>query len=275
MTHSGADIAQLLSAHGLRPSRALGQNFVADPNTVRRIARLAGLVAGDRVLEIGAGLGSLTLALAETGARVVAVETDRHLVPVLRAVVQPAGVEVVEGDALTLDLARLLAAHGEGDGAWSLVANLPYNLATPLVMRTLTEVPAVTRLLVMVQREVGERIAAGVGDDGYGAVSVRVAYFARAEVVGRVPASVFIPRPRVESVLVRLVRRAEPAVDPAIVSYERLDAVVRAGFGQRRKMLRRALAGVVEPAAFARSGVRPEARAEELDIAAWGRLAAS
>ncbi|HSZ38265.1 MAG TPA: 16S rRNA (adenine(1518)-N(6)/adenine(1519)-N(6))-dimethyltransferase RsmA [Acidimicrobiales bacterium] len=271
MTHSGADIAQLLSAHGLRPSRALGQNFVADPNTVRRIARLAGLETGDRVLEIGAGLGSLTLALAETGAGVVAVEADRHLVPVLRSVVEPAGVEVVEGDALTLDLGALLAARG--DGAWSLVANLPYNVATPLVMRTLTEVPAVTRLLVMVQREVGERMAAAVGDEGYGAVSVRVAYFAQAEVVGRVPPSVFIPRPRVESVLVRLVRRAAPAVDPGVVSYERLNAVVRAGFGQRRKMLRRSLAGVVEPDAFVRAGVRPEARAEELDVAAWGRLA--
>lgn len=273
MTHSGADIAQLLSAHGLRPSRALGQNFVADPNTVRRIARLAGLEAGDRVLEIGAGLGSLTLALAETGAHVVAVETDRHVVPVLRSVVEPVGVEVVEGDALTLDLGALLAARG--DGAWSLVANLPYNVATPLVLRTLTEVPALTRLLVMVQREVGERMAAAVGDRAYGAVSVRVAYFARAEVVGHVPASVFIPRPRVESVLVRIVRRPEPAVDPRIVSYERLDTVLRAGFGQRRKMLRRSLAGVVEPDAFMRAGVRPESRAEELDVAAWGRLAAT
>jgi 16S rRNA (adenine1518-N6/adenine1519-N6)-dimethyltransferase len=273
VTHSGADIAQLLSAHGLRPSRALGQNFVADPNTVRRIARLAGLGAGDQVLEIGAGLGSLTLALAETGARVVAVETDRHLVPVLRSVVDQASVEVVEGDALTLDFQDLLAIHG--DGAWSLVANLPYNVATPLVMRTLTEVPAVTRLLVMVQREVGERMAAVVGDDAYGAVSVRIAYFARAEVVGRVPASVFVPRPRVESVLVRVVRREAPAVDPDVVSYERLEGVVRAGFAHRRKMLRRSLAGVVDPGAFVCAGVRPEARAEELDIAAWGRLAAS
>lgn len=273
MTHSGADIAQLLSAHGLRPSRALGQNFVADPNTVRRIARLAGLSAGDQVLEIGAGLGSLTLALAETGARVVAVETDRRIVPVLRSVVEPAGVEVVEGDALTLDLPALLAAHG--DRAWSLVANLPYNVATPLVMRTLTEAPAVTRLLVMVQREVGERMAAAVGDDAYGAVSVRIAYFATAELAGRVPASVFVPRPRVESVLVRFVRRAKPGIDPDVVSYERFDTVVRAGFAHRRKMLRRSLAGVVEPEAFARAGVRPEARAEELDLAAWGRLAAS
>ena len=148
MTHSGADIAQLLSAHGLRPSRALGQNFVADANTVRRIARLAGVGPGDRVLEIGAGLGSLTLALAETRASVVAVEMDRRLIPVLRSVTEPAGVDVVEGDAMSLDLTRLLSERGGGH--WSLVANLPYNVATPLVLRTLVEVDAVTRLLVMV-----------------------------------------------------------------------------------------------------------------------------
>jgi 16S rRNA (adenine1518-N6/adenine1519-N6)-dimethyltransferase len=273
VTLSGADIAQLLSAHGLKPSRALGQNFVADPNTVRRIARLSGAGPGTDVLEIGAGLGSLTLALAETGARVVAVEKDRHLLPVLRSVVEDAGVEVVEGDALELDLAALLGERSPGH--WSLVANLPYNVATPLVLRTLVEVPAVENLLVMVQREVGERMAAEPGDGAYGSVSVRIAYFARAEVVGRVPASVFIPRPRVESVLVRLERRGAPAVDPALVGYDRLAAVVRAGFAQRRKMLRRSLAGVVEPEAFARAGVRPDARAEELDVTAWGRLAAT
>ncbi|HVT42127.1 MAG TPA: 16S rRNA (adenine(1518)-N(6)/adenine(1519)-N(6))-dimethyltransferase RsmA [Acidimicrobiales bacterium] len=272
MTLSGADIAQLLSAHGLRPSKALGQNFVADPNTVRRIARLADAGAGSRVLEIGAGLGSLTLALAETGAQVLAVEADRHLVPVLRSVVEPVGVEVLEGDAMQLDLAGLLVARDPGP--WHLVSNLPYNVATPLVLNVLTGVPAVEHLLVMVQREVGERMAAIPGDPAYGAVSVRVAYFARAEVAGRVPASVFLPRPRVESVLVRMAHLPAPAVDPALVSYERLDAVLRAGFGQRRKMLRRSLAGVVEPDAFRRAGVRPDARAEELDVAAWGRLAA-
>jgi 16S rRNA (adenine1518-N6/adenine1519-N6)-dimethyltransferase len=272
VTLSGADIAQLLSDHGLRPSRALGQNFVADPNTVRRIARLAGVGPGTRVLEIGAGLGSLTLALAETGATVVTVETDRHLLPVLRTVVEPAGVEVVEGDALELDLGALLAERGAGP--WSLVANLPYNVATPLVMKVLEEVESVGDLLVMVQREVGERMAARVGSAAYGGVSVRIAYFARAEVVGAVPASVFLPKPRVESALVRIVRLPSPAVDPADVSYGRLAQVVRAGFGQRRKMLRRSLAGMVAPEAFARAGVRPEARAEELDVAAWGRLAA-
>jgi 16S rRNA (adenine1518-N6/adenine1519-N6)-dimethyltransferase len=272
VTLSGADITELLAAHGLRPKRALGQNFVADANTVRRIARLSGVGPGSSVLEIGAGLGSLTLALAETGAQVVAVETDRQLVPVLREVVEPVGVEVVAGDALTLDLGALLAERG--GGRWSLVANLPYNVATPLVMRVLEQVDAVDELVVMVQREVGERMAAAPGDPAYGGVSVRIAYFAEAAVTGRVPASVFVPRPRVESVLVRIRRRSSPAVDPAVVSYARLAEVVKAGFGQRRKMLRRSLAGVVAPDSFVRAGVRPEARAEELDVAAWGRLAA-
>lgn len=266
MTHSRRDVLDLLARHGLSPSRALGQNFVADPNTVRRIARLAEVGPGDRVVEVGAGLGSLTLALAETGASVTAVEVDRHLLPVLRSVVEPAGVTVVEGDAMTLDWHGLL-----GDAPWSLVANLPYNIATPLVADVLDRVPQVTRLLVMVQREVAERLAAKVGDDGYGAVSVKVAYWAEAEVVGRVPPSVFVPRPKVESALVRIVRRAAPAV---AVAPERLFPLVRAGFAQRRKMLRRSLAGLVPPDAFDAAGVRPEARAEELDVAAWGRLAA-
>jgi 16S rRNA (adenine1518-N6/adenine1519-N6)-dimethyltransferase len=271
VTHSGADIAALLDTHGLRPSRALGQNFVADPNTVRRIARWAEVGPDSSVLEFGAGLGSLTLALAETGARVVAVELDRYILPVLRTVAEPVGVEVIAGDAMELNVAALLADRGPGP--WSLVANLPYNIATPLVMKTLVEVPAVTKYLVMVQREVGERMAAGVGDDAYGSVSVRIAYFAESAVAARIPASVFIPRPNVESVLVRLTRRPEPVVSPELVSYERLATVVKAGFGQRRKMLRRALAGVVTPDAFERAGLRPEARAEELNVEEWGRLA--
>jgi 16S rRNA (adenine1518-N6/adenine1519-N6)-dimethyltransferase len=263
-----SDVLDLLARHGLRPSRALGQNFVADANTVRRVARLAGVGPGDRVVEIGAGLGSLTLALAETGASVTAVEVDRRLVAVLREVVEPHGVEVVEADALTADWAGLL-----GEGPWALVANLPYNVATPLVADLLDGVPAIERMLVMVQREVGERLAAAAGDPAYGAVSVKVAYWAEAEVAGRVPPSVFVPRPKVESALVRIVRRrGGPAVGDD-VERDRLFALVRAGFAQRRKMLRRALAGEVAPGAFACAGIRPEARAEELDVHAWGRLA--
>ncbi len=267
MTLSPREVRALLDEHGLTPSRALGQNFVADPNTVRRIARLAEVGPGDRVVEVGPGLGSLTLALAETGASVTAVELDRHLLPILRRVVEPAGVRVVQGDAMTLDWDALLG--GAAEGPWSLVANLPYNIATPLVLDLLAGVPAIGRMLVMVQREVGERLAAGVGAKAYGIPSVKVAYYAEASLVGRVPPTVFVPQPRVESVLVRLARRGRPPVD---ADPEPLFRLVTAGFNQRRKMLRRSLAGLVGPDDFARAGVRPEARAEELTLADWARL---
>lgn len=270
MTLSRGQVLGLLEANGLRPSRALGQNFVADPNTVRRIARLAGVGPGDRVIEVGAGLGCLTLALVQTGAQVTAIEIDRHLVPLLRGAVEPVGVRVIEGDATSLDWNGLL-----GEGPWHLVANLPYNVATPLVCDLLDGVPAIADLLVMVQREVGERLAAEPGSKAYGAVSVKVRYWGTATVVGKVPASVFVPRPNVESALVRIVRHpGGPAVAPAVVGASRLFEVVSAGFAHRRKMLRGCLAGVVDPAAFAAAEVPATARAEELDVAAWGRLAA-
>ena len=279
MTLTRRQVRDLLAEHGLSPSRALGQNFVADPNTVRRIARLAGVGPGDRVVEVGPGLGSLTLALAETGAEVTAVELDRHLLPLLRSVVEPHGVRIVEGDAMHLDWDKVLGGEGgvggEGDhdrrAPWALVANLPYNVATPLLLDVLAEVPAIERMLVMVQREVGERLAAKPGDKAYGIPSVKLAYRAEAEVVGRVPPTVFVPQPRVESVLVRVRRLPEPPID---ADPERLFRLMDAGFGQRRKMLRRSLAAlVVDPSAFERAGVRPEARAEELSLADWARLA--
>lgn len=265
LTHSPADIAALLRAHGLAPSRALGQNFVADPNTVRRIARLAEVGPGDRVIEIGPGLGSLTLALVEVGAEVTVIEVDRHLIPVLREVVEPHGVRVIQGDALEIDWDQVLGAEQN----WSLVANLPYNVATPLVLDLLDRVSAIEQMLVMVQLEAGERLVAGVGDPAYGIPSVKVAYWATAELVGKVRPSVFIPRPKVDSALVRIVRRPAPLVD---ADPERMFALVRAGFGQRRKMLRRSLAGMVTAEDFERAGVRPEARAEELSVEDWARL---
>jgi 16S rRNA (adenine1518-N6/adenine1519-N6)-dimethyltransferase len=232
---------------------------------VRKIARLAGVGPGDRVLEIGAGLGSLTLALAETGASVTALEVDRHLVPVLREVAAPVGATVVQGDALHQDWDRLL-----GQDPWALVANLPYNIATPLVLELLERAPQVARMLVMVQAEVGERLAAGPGTKAYGIPSVKAAWWADATVVGRVPPSVFVPPPRVDSALVQVVRRA-PAGDES--ERAAVFALVEAGFGQRRKMVRRALAGQIGPEGFAAAGVRPEARAEELVLADWQRLA--
>jgi 16S rRNA (adenine1518-N6/adenine1519-N6)-dimethyltransferase len=252
---------------GLAPRRDLGQNFVADPNTVRRIAALADVGPGDHVVEIGAGLGSLTLALAETGARVTAIEVDRGIVPVLRdQVAGHASVTVVEVDALAADWTELLA----GAPSWTLVANLPYNVATPLVCDLLDDVPAITSMLVMVQREVAERLAAIPGSKQYGAVSVKVAYWADAKVVATVPASVFVPRPNVESSLVRIGRHQPPDVDPV-----QLFGLVRKAFGQRRKMLRRSLADTVTIDQFERARVSPEDRPEQLGLDDWCRLTAA
>jgi 16S rRNA (adenine1518-N6/adenine1519-N6)-dimethyltransferase len=172
-------------------------------------------------------------------------------------------VSVVEADAMRTDWQSLLA----GGDRWTLVANLPYNVATPLVCDLLDGVPAIESMLVMVQREVAERLAAPPGNKQYGAVSVKVGFWATARIVGHVPASVFVPRPNVESALVRIDRRQPPAVDPAA-----LFALVRTAFGQRRKMLRRSLAGVVDSAVFDLAGVSPEARPEQLAVDDWVRL---
>lgn len=268
MTHSPSAIRALLAAHGLEASRALGQNFMADANTVRKIARLADVGPGDRVVEVGAGLGSLTLALLETGAAVTAIEVDRHLAPVLRTVVEPGGATVVEADALHLDWAQLL---GPTAGAWALVANLPYNIATTLVLDLLESVPAIGRMLVLVQLEVAERLAAGPGTKAYGIPSVKRAWWADATIAAKVSPTVFIPRPRVESALVDL-RRHPPAGTPD----ERASVfdLVETGFNQRRKMLRRSLAAKVDAAGLEAAGIRPEARAEELTLDDWRRLAA-
>jgi 16S rRNA (adenine1518-N6/adenine1519-N6)-dimethyltransferase len=267
VTHSPTEIRAMLADGGVEPSRALGQNFLADANVIRKIVRLAGVRSGDRVVEIGAGLGSLTLGLAEAGAVVTAIEIDRRLVPILRSVAEPVGATVVEADAMEMDWPTHL-----GEGPWSLVANLPYNIATPLVLDILASVPAIDRMLVMVQLEVGERLAATPGTKAYGIPSVRRAWWADAEVVGKVSPGVFIPPPRVESALVSI-RRHEPAGDDA--QRQAVFSLVEAGFGQRRKMLRRSLAAMVAPEAFVMAGIRPEARAEELVIADWLRLAAA
>lgn len=264
-------IRDLARRHGFRPSQALGQNFVVDPNTIRRIVRLAQIRPEDRVLEIGAGLGALTVALAEQAASVIAVEIDRRLLPALGEVVGDLpNVEVVAGDAMGLDYRGLLAGRPH-----RLVANLPYNIATPLVADLLAGVPEVVDLVVMVQREAGERLVAPPGSKVYGAVSVRVAYHCEARLLGRVPPTVFWPVPAVESVLVRLTRRPSPVeVDPT-----ELMTVVQAAFGQRRKTIRNSLVSVLHrppsevEAALAAAGIDPAARAETVGLAAFARLA--
>lgn len=265
-----ASVRALLAEHGLRPSRRLGQHFLADPNTARRIVRLAGADSGDRVLEIGPGLGSLTLALRERGCDVLALEVDRRLAGVLEEVVAgDEGVRVVTGDALAVDLDSLLNTD-----RWRCVSNLPYNVATPVVIRLLEEAPSVQSALVMVQREVADRLVAAPGSAAYGAPSVRVTYYADARIVGMVPRAVFVPVPKVDSALVELVRRDAPPVD--VPSQGRLFELVRAGFAHRRKMLRRTLRPALgERAAdvLTAAGVDPRARAESLGLSEWAALA--
>ena len=268
MTLSRADASRQLEGAGLRAKRALGQNFVVDANTVRKIARLANVDNHRHVLEIGAGLGSLTLALAETGALVTAVEVDDQLLPLLRENVDPIdNVTVVHADAMKLNWSTLL----EGGDDWALVANLPYNVATPLVADVLDFVPQVQRMLVMVQKEVGERFCASPSTEAYGALSVKVAFHATARIAGIVPPTVFLPRPNVDSALVEIVRHKEP-ID-AQINQKELFSLVRMGFAKRRKMLRGSLAGRVSPEQFEEAEIAPTARAEELSVYDWMRLA--
>ncbi|HEU4354962.1 MAG TPA: 16S rRNA (adenine(1518)-N(6)/adenine(1519)-N(6))-dimethyltransferase RsmA [Actinomycetota bacterium] len=266
-----ATLKDLARRHGVRPTKALGQHFLADPNLARAIVADADIQSGDRVVEVGAGLGSLTVALAAAGARVVALELDRALLPALREVVVPwPRVEIRAADAMRVDWPSAVP----GDG-WKMVSNLPYNVAVPLLLTMLAEVPRIRSYLVMVQREVGERIVAGPGDPSYGAVSVRVAYRAERTLARRVPASVFWPRPSVDSVLVRLERRVRPpvATDPG-----RLFRVVDEGFAERRKTMRNALRRLgLSPtdaaSALERCGLEPNVRAERLTIHDFARLA--
>ena len=275
------EVKDLLERHGLEARRSLGQNFVADPNTVAHIARLAGVGRGDRVVEVGPGLGSLTLALAASGAPVLAVEKDRSLLPVLDEVLATAStpdedgdgggdpaagdVRVVEGDALVVDWSELL-----GNDPWTLVANLPYNVAVPVVMRVLAEAPQVRRLVVMVQLEVAERLCAAPGDRTIGIPSVKLAWYASARILTTVPPEVFVPRPRVQSAVVGIERHGPPStlVGPADVF-----PLVEQAYRQRRKMLRSTLGRTIDVGAFDAAGIDPQLRPERLGLDDWVRLA--
>lgn len=246
--------ADLLRRHGLRAGRRYGQHFLVDPNTVRRIVRLAGVAPGDTILEIGPGLGSLTVALAPAARRVVAVEIDDAIIGALSEVLGDAdNVEVVRGDAMHIDLAGVLA------GPARLVANLPYNVATPVFLRVLDEVPEVSDGLVMVQRELGERWTAAPGSRAYGAVTVHAAFHAELRIAGDVPASVFMPPPDVASVLVHFTRRDRPPVD--VGDPKAFFVFVRSAFGHRRKTLRNSLVA----GGFAREEVEDALAACHLD----------
>jgi 16S rRNA (adenine1518-N6/adenine1519-N6)-dimethyltransferase len=267
-----AEIRTRAAALGLRPTKTLGQNFLHDANTVRRIVRAADLQPGERVLEIGPGLGSLTLGLLAAGHPVTAVEIDPLLAAALPDAVHDrmpaADLEVVTADAL-----RLTAVPGPAPDA--LVANLPYNVAVPVVLHLLEIVPSLRRGLVMVQAEVADRLVAGPGSRTYGVPSVKVAWYATATRAGAVPPSVFWPVPNVDSGLVRLTRREPPT---STAGRAAVFTAVDAAFAQRRKTLRAALAGWAGSAAAAEdalraAGIDPQARGETVDVAGFARLA--
>jgi len=273
-----ADIRLLANRIGLRPTKALGQNFVHDANTIRRITRIADLAPGEVVLEVGPGLGSLTLGLLDEGARVVAVEVDPRLAAALPETIRARApglandLTVIARDARRLDT-RL------DPPPTALVANLPYNVAVPVLLHLLELLPSIRHGLVLLQSEVADRLAAPPGSRVYGGPSVKTAWYARAERAGAVPRSVFWPVPNVDSGLVRLVR-TEPPPLPAGVDRADVFAVIDAAFAQRRKMLRSALAAWAGSAAAAesvlvRAHVDPRARAETLDVAAFARLASA
>jgi len=249
-----AATAELLSRHGIRPRKSLGQNFLVDPNVVRKIVAAAGVEVGTKVLEVGAGAGTLTRGLAAAGARVLTFEVDERLRPLLDAAL--AGLDNVEvrfADAARADLPAML----EGDG-WVMVANLPYNVGTPLLLGLLRRASQIGRFVVMLQREVAERLAAAPGSKVYGLPSVVAQLHGSVDIAFRVAPSVFLPPPQVGSAVVVIRRHpAHPLAEEAV----RLAA---AAFGQRRKMLRRSLRGIVGEEELGAAGIDPTRRAEEL-----------
>ncbi|HEX9696361.1 MAG TPA: 16S rRNA (adenine(1518)-N(6)/adenine(1519)-N(6))-dimethyltransferase RsmA [Actinomycetota bacterium] len=262
---------EILARHGLKPKTALGQHFLVDPNTIMRVVELAGVQPGEQVLEVGPGLGTLTIALQSVGARVIAVEHDRGLQPALEEVLLGRDrITIVWGDAMTVDLRALLRGLPT-----KLVANLPYNISVPLLMHVLEEIPQIDECTVMVQREVADRVVAKPGTDPYGAVSAKIAYLADAAVVFKVSRRVFMPEPAVESVVLSIRRRDKP---PVAGIKDRIFGVIDAGFAQRRKTIRAALRNAgLDPSrieeALEIAGITGETRAERLGLEQFAAIA--
>ncbi|MHC5263085.1 16S rRNA (adenine(1518)-N(6)/adenine(1519)-N(6))-dimethyltransferase RsmA [Streptomyces sp. UC4497] len=270
-----ADIRELAAALNVRPTKQRGQNFVIDANTVRRIVRTAEVTEDDAVVEVGPGLGSLTLALLEAARHVTAVEIDDVLAAALPATIAarlPAKKDSF--DLVNIDAMQVTELPGPAPTA--LVANLPYNVAVPVLLHMLENFPTIERTLVMVQAEVADRLAAGPGSRVYGVPSVKANWYAEVKRAGSIGRNVFWPAPNVDSGLVSLVRRTEPI--PTTASRQEVFAVVDAAFAQRRKTLRAALAGWAGSAqaaeeALVAAGVSPQARGEALTVHEFARIA--
>lgn len=274
-----ADIRRIAADAGISPTKKFGQNFVIDPGTVRRIVREAGVGADDHVLEVGPGLGSLTLAILETGAHMTAVEIDPPVAQRLPGTIgefMPEAADrlrVVRADALTLTPRNL--PDFAGDASFTLVANLPYNVATPILLTLLERFDNLGSFLVMVQKEVADRLSAQPGSKIYGTPSVKLAWYGVAKSVGTIGRNVFWPAPNVDSALVRFDRHA-PGDGPAAhakAGREAVFALIDAAFGQRRKTLHAALKKVVPEGTFAKAGIDMTRRGETLTVDEFVRLA--
>ena len=261
-------LRDVLAEHGLLAKKAFGQHFLLDLNITRKIARLADLAPGDRVIEVGPGPGGLTRALLEAGVHVTAIEKDQRFRPLLEDLAQaapPGALTLVFADALTADEAALTAGE-----PGHVVSNLPYNVGTPLLIKWLTGPWTPTSLTCMFQKEVAQRIVAPVAGQAYGRLAVIAQATTTAQIVMDVPARAFTPPPKVESAVVRLTPRAER---PSPARLDALQKLTAAAFGQRRKMLRASLKGLGGEPLIEAAGLNPRARAETVDVAGFLRLA--
>ena len=259
----------MLLKYEIHPKKSLGQNFVVEPNTIRQIIKLADLDPADFVIEVGSGLGSLTLALLESCEHVTAVEVDDVLVNILKEVTGEQTenkLRIIHEDVMKLNLKQVLE---EKSNHWNLVANLPYNIAVPMICDFLEKAPLISKMTVMVQREVAERMIAKVGDKAYGLPSVKIEYFAEAKIIADIPPTVFIPKPRVESSIVQIVRRDNPIISE---DYEILFSLIKSAFRHRRKMLRSSLKGILSTDDFTATEIDPTKRAENLTLKEWELL---
>lgn len=272
-------LRELIERHGFKFSKSLGQNFLIDENILRKIVDGARIGKGDRVLEIGPGVGTMTQELARRAERVVAVEIDKALLPILsETLAEFPNVEIIHGDILKLDMARLMEEHFD-KGPFKVVANLPYYITTPIIMYFLEEGLPFETMVVMIQKEVAERMNARPGTKEYGALSIGVQYYAEPRIIGRVPPTVFMPPPKVDSIIIALDRKKEPEV---FVKDRRLFfRLVKAAFAQRRKTLQNALfssgIGGIEKEQWSRilkkCNIDPSRRGESLTIREFAELA--
>jgi 16S rRNA (adenine1518-N6/adenine1519-N6)-dimethyltransferase len=264
------EVKNLLLKYEIHPKKSLGQNFVVEPNTIRQIIKLADLDPEDFVLEVGSGLGSLTLALLESCKHVTAIEVDDVLVNILKETTGNQAenkLRIIHADVMKLDLQQVLE---QKNSQWNLVANLPYNIAVPMICDFLESTSLISKMTVMVQREVAERMVAKVGEKAYGLPSVKIEYFAEAKIIADIPPTVFLPKPRVESSIVQIVRRKNTMISE---NYEVLFSLIKSAFRHRRKMLRSSLKGILSTDDFALTEIDPTKRAENLALKEWELLA--